>query len=412
MRCMGAVTSLATNSIRRSASQLSGIPRGAALASTLVLLLAPVSGCRITSNASQLHHHQASIPSPRPVSTGPYQVGAYYFPGWPTQQEWKVLDAFPERTPLLGYYREGDPTVMDWQIKWAVEHGIAFFAFDWYWDRGRRHVEHALHEGYLRSCFRPYLKFCLLWANHNPPGSSSEADLLAVTDHWITHYFRRAEYLTLDGKPVIIVFSPRRLREDMGSEAVGVAIRHLRERMTAAGFPGLFLIGSVRADRNEQALLRAEGYDAGTGYNYPRAGMQDDAAATAPYDDAVDGYERIWNDIAQAGIIDYAPVAEPGWDSRPWDGDKALVRTGRRPEKFRDMLVRARAFADRHPIAGGKRLVLIEAWNEYGEGAVIEPHREWGFGYLDAIRSVFAEDRRPHRDLRPEDLGRSILRAP
>jgi hypothetical protein len=377
----------------------------------LVLLLALAAGCRVAPDSSPVHR-QAAIPPPRPVSTGPYHVGAYYFPGWPTQQEWKVLDPFPERTPLLGYYREGDPTVMDWQIKWAVEHGIAFFAFDWYWDRGRRHVEHALHEGYLRSRFLPYLKFCLLWANHNPPGSSSEADLLALTDHWIAHYFHRAQYLTLDGKPVVIVFSPRRLREDMGSEAVGTAIRRVRERMKAAGFPGLFLMGTVRADPNEQAQLRAEGYDAGTGYNYPRAGIPDEAAATAPYDDAVDGYERIWHGIAQAGIIDYAPVAEPGWDSRPWDGDKALVRTGRLPEKFRDMLVRARAFVDRHPIAGGTRLVLIEAWNEYGEGAVIEPHREWGFGYLDAIRSVFAEDRRPHRDLRPEDLGLSVLRAP
>jgi hypothetical protein len=49
----------------------------------------------------------ASIPTPRPISTAPYQVGAYYFPGWPTLEKWKVLDAFPERTPLLGYYREG-----------------------------------------------------------------------------------------------------------------------------------------------------------------------------------------------------------------------------------------------------------------------------------------------------------------
>ena len=99
-----------------------------------------------------------------------YQVGAYYFPGWPTLDKWKVLDPFPERMPLLGYYREGDPAVMDWQIKWAVEHGVSFFAFDWYWDRGRRQLEHALHDGYLHARFRRFLKFCLLWANHNPPG--------------------------------------------------------------------------------------------------------------------------------------------------------------------------------------------------------------------------------------------------
>jgi len=55
--------------------------------------------------------------------------------------------------------------------------------------------------------------------------------------------------------------------------------------------------------------------------------------------------------------------------------------------------------------------VLIEAWNEYGEGEAIEPHRQWGFRYLDAVRSVFGLDHRSHRDLSPEDLGLSVPQA-
>jgi FlaA1/EpsC-like NDP-sugar epimerase len=61
-------------------------------------------------------------------------------------------------------------------------------------------------------------------------------------------------------------------------------------------------------------------------------------------------------------------------------------------------------FADRYPGAAGKKIILIETWNEYGEGAVIEPHREWGFGYLDAIRAVFGHERGPHQDVSPENL--------
>src|SRR5262245_11182265 len=156
---------------------------------------------------------EPSIPPPRPISTGTYQVGVYYFPGWPTREKWSRLDPFPERVPLLGYYAEGDPKIMDWQIKWAVEHGVSFFVFDWYWDRGRRQLEHALHGGYLNARFRSFLKFCLLWANHNPDGSSSEADLLEVLDHWIAQYFHRPEYFTIDGKPVVIIFSPSLLRK-------------------------------------------------------------------------------------------------------------------------------------------------------------------------------------------------------
>jgi hypothetical protein len=323
-----------------------------------------------------------------------------------------VLDGFPERMPLLGYYREGDPSVMDWQIKWAVEHGISFLAFDWYWDRGQRQLEHALDEGYLRARFRPFMKFCLLWANHNPPGSSSAPDLLAMLDYWIARYFRAPEYLTVDGKPVVIVFTPRQLRADLGTDGVRDALRAMRARARQAGFPGLHVLGSARESAAGLRALRDEGYDAATGYNYPRAGMADEGAREAPYADMVDGYERIWYTIAAEGVIDYAPVAEPGWDSRPWEGAKALVRTGRTPEKFADLLRRARAFTDRHPLAGGRKLVLIEAWNEYGEGAVIEPHRQWGFGYLDAVRTVFAPRAGRHTDVAPADVGLAVPRAP
>ena len=233
-----------------------------------------------------------------------------------------------------------------------------------------------------------------------------------MVDYWIAHYFRRPEYLTIDGKPVVIVFTPHELRKDMGSDAVRTAFVRMRERARAAGLPGIFIMGAARENPGGLVALAHEGYDAGTGYNYPRAGMPDGCAVGSVR-------RRWWMATSRSGtasptqrIIDYAPVTEPGWDSRPWHGDKALVRTGRDPEKFRDMLERARAFTDRFPLAGGKKLVLIEAWNEYGEGAAIEPHREWGFAYLDAVRATFASERGAHRDLTPADLGLTVPRAP
>jgi hypothetical protein len=371
----------------------------------VVMVLAVLSGCRLSSIGRE------PIPSPVPVSTGEYLVGAYYFPGWPSYAKWRQIDEFPERMPLLGYYREGDPVVMDWQIKWAVEHGISFFVFDWYWDRGQRQLEHALRDGYLHTRFRSALKFCLLWANHNPPGSFSEADLVAVVDHWIDHYFRLPEYLSLDGRPMVIIFSTPSLTRDMGSDAVRRGLDRMRARARERGFRDLFIVavtGPGRVPLEERLRQqKLEGYDAATGYNYPRAGM-DDNGRRGSYDAAVAGYQAIWDAIAQAGIIEYFPVTEPGWDSRPWDGYRALVRTERHPEKFERMLDNARRFVDRHPLADGRKIVLIEAWNEYGEGAVIEPHCEWRFAYLDAIRDVFAMAPRAHRDVTPWELGLSV----
>ena len=139
------------------------------------------------------------VPEPKPVR-GPGEVGVYYFPGWNSMDRWQKIQPFPERKPALGWYREGEPEVADWHIKWAVEHGITYFAYDWYWSQGARQLEHGLHDGYFKARYRHLLKFCLLWANHNPPKTSSLEDCVAVTRFWITNYFQRPEYLTLDGQ--------------------------------------------------------------------------------------------------------------------------------------------------------------------------------------------------------------------
>jgi len=347
------------------------------------------------------------VPEPRPARSN-YLVGAYYFPGWKqgVHGGWQPIMDYPERKPVLGWYQEGTPEVADWHIKWAVEHGISFFAYDWYWDRGARQLDHALHDGYFGARYRKYLKFCLLWANHNPRGSASEADLLAVTRYWLDHYFKRPEYLRIDNKPVVIIFAVDRITEDMGTPAAQAAFAKMRALCRAEGLGGLYLVGCAYPPRERIAAMQTQGYDAATGYNYAYAGMRPGQGNRAPYDSAIAGYRDIWEEISGYGLLDYIAVTDPGWDSRPWHGESALARTGKSPGKFKRMLELARQFADRHPVGQQRqKLVLVEAWNEVGEGDFIEPHRQAGFGYLDAIREVFTDAPRPHQDLAPGDVG-------
>ena len=51
------------------------------------------------------------------------------------------------------------------------------------------------------------------------------------------------------------------------------------------------------------------------------------------------------------------------------------------------------------------RTVLVDNWNEYAEGHYVAPTRHTGFGYLDALRNVFAAAAGPHRDVVPEEIG-------
>jgi uncharacterized repeat protein (TIGR01451 family) len=344
------------------------------------------------------------VPRPRPVR-GPYEVGVYYFPGWKNAKQWEPIRAFPERKPVLGWYREGDPEIADWHIKWAVEHGITFFAYDWYWDRGRRQLEHALHDGYFKARYRSLIKFCLLWANHNPAGSSSLEDCREVTRYWIEHYFRQPEHLTLEGRPVVIIFSPQRFTEDLGAAQVKLAFDAMRRECVQAGLKGLYLIACV-GDAGGARQAAAEGYDSVTAYNWPGLGM-DGSGVFAPYEGLLEGYRQQWESIQASRLITLTPVpVNGGWDSRPWHGENNLVRFGRTPELFQRHLEGAKKFLDtQHPQAGSSPAVIIEAWNEWGEGSYLEPHAEFGFGYLEAIRKVFGQTDSAHDEVTPTDVG-------
>jgi hypothetical protein len=177
----------------------------------------------------------------------------------------------------------------------------------------------------------------------------------------------------------------------------------MRAECRKAGLPGLCLIACVGGDVAEVKAAAAEGYDAVSAYNWPGLGVRG-GEKRSPFADLIAPYREQWERLVADGSLPLMTPVCGGWDSRPWHGDTALARTGRTPELFRRHLMDAKQFIEANP---GKVLpvALIEAWNEFGEGSYIEPHRESGFGYLDAIRAVFTKAPTAHTDLTPADIG-------
>lgn len=332
---------------------------------------------------------------PRPVKTK-YQIGAYYFPGWSADQlnRWEKQKDFPEREPVLGWYAEGRPEVADWHIKWAVENGLTFFVYDWYWRDGREELGAGLNEGFLKARYRGLMKFALMWANHPPFDVGSRERLLQVTDYWLERYFRQPNYLTVDGKPYVSFFNPTEVIRDLGGpEKCKEALETARERVRAAGLAGLH----IGACGGAPGMVKAAGFDSLTGYNYRRTGA---TTLQSPYRQYLLGHEALWEGFQKSGIT-YIPLLTVGWDSRPWAGPRAEARFARRTQDFEEALGRLKAFLDAH----GEKMAILEAWNEWGEGSYIEPNAEFGFGDLEAIRKVFAEPGDWPVNVAPGDVG-------
>ena len=92
------------------------------------------------------------VPKPSPAKSDRI-VAAHYYAAWKKGAAGlhegfdDLADIYPDRTPLMGYYDEENPEVCDWEIKWALEHGINCFIYCWYrydWNMGKPVTADAL----------------------------------------------------------------------------------------------------------------------------------------------------------------------------------------------------------------------------------------------------------------------------
>jgi hypothetical protein len=334
----------------------------------------------------------------------PYEIGVFYFPGWHSMARWQPILDFPMRKPILGWYDESNPECADWQIKWAVEHGINFFMVDWYWSQGNRHLEHWLHNAYQKARFRKYLKWAVMWANHNPPKTHSLEDWRAVTQYWIDNYFKTEEYYRIDGRPAVFIWAPEGVRNDVGGSDHAARLYALSQKMAReSGLPGIYFV-AMSSHQSAAACqqLKREGYEAFTSYHAFQLAAHRAGSKRFPFSDVVDTSPQVWREADErASGLMYMPLVETGWSSEPWHGNESLVISDRTPQQFGELCRAARDFADRTD----KKIIAIGPWNEWGEGSYIEPYAEFGFDDLDQLREAFCPPGPRPPNLIPSDLG-------
>src|SRR5262249_22323427 len=77
------------------------------------------------------------------------------------------------------------------------------------------------------------------------------------------------------------------------------------------------------------------------------------------------------------------PCVTPGFDNTARRAKGAVVLTDTSPERYGDWV--AQTLQTRSP-----ELLFVNAWNEWGEGAHLEPCERWGRAYLEAHRDAVA----------------------
>lgn len=358
------------------------------------------------------------VPAPEPVAAK-ITLGAYIFPGWyrdagrgdypyrthDEDSEWKwAVAKQPAPRPLLGFYDDSLPEVNDWHIKWALEHGLSFFAFDWYWNAGEKRLARTLEQGFLKAKYAPQMKFCIHWCNHAldwkrdgkpAPLDFSKTALVQMTEYLADTYFKLPNYLTVDGRPVFMAFVPGALvQANGGPEGFRAVLEEMNRVLRAKGLKDLYFVALGGGN------FAASGFSAATAYSYYGTDLDSKyewkRGHSIPYEDMVTHFDTMWQTYAKRPGIDYIVPVGSNWDDRPRARQNARVITGKTPDLFEKHCRASLNYIDKR-----NNLAIIEAWNEWGEGSFIEPDKEFGFAFLDRVRRVYTDAPEAHADLVP-----------
>ncbi len=305
---------------------------------------------------------------------------------------------YQPRVPAdLGYYDLRIEDVMRQQAELARRYGVHGFCFYYYWFAGKRLLERPIEQ--MLASDNVNMPFCLCWANENwtrrwdgedrevliAQGHSPDDDLSVIRD--LMRYFANGNYIRVDGKPLLLIYRVA-LFPDFAKTA-----RRWREICRAEGIGEIYL-ALVESFELTAAGIKPDHYGCDAAVEFPPHGMAEPYPLTAPlfnpeYQGSVADYRDLAARFATRPFPDYKrfPGVMPGWDNTPRRQNHSFVFEESTPGAFQAWLEITISRTKRQ-YCGDERLVFINAWNEWAEGAYLEPDRRFGHAYLEAVRNA------------------------
>ena len=374
----------------------------------------------------ELHHGTASFdkdeqinPVPLldadPLENVPVRLIAFYLPQFhpiPENDEWwgegftewtNVKPATPQfvghyqpHVPgELGYYDLRSKEVQRRQVELAKLYGISGFCFYLYWFGGKRLLELPV-QNYLENQGLD-LPFCLCWANENwsrrwdgldneilIKQNHSIEDDLAFIEH-VSIYLKDSRYIRIKGKPLLLVYQPALF------PSIRKTVKRWRNWCRENDIGEIYL-----AYTQSFEAVNPKKYDFDGAIEFPPNNTAPPAITDRikPLSPEFSGIVYDWNIFVERSRkykkSDY-PLFRgvcSSWDNTARRMENAGIFLGSTPEKYSEWLENASVDTVRRFSDPSERLVFVNAWNEWAEGAYLEPDQRYGYAYLQATRDA------------------------
>lgn len=315
------------------------------------------------------------------------------------------------------YYNLASEEVIAWQVETAQQYGLSGFCFYHYWFDGKLLLEKPMEIFYKLKHDFPY---CVTWANETWTKRWIGSNEILIqqthkpdTELWKRHFdyllkfFEDKRSIRIDGKPVFLIYRPDIIQN------LDAFIDYFRTLAAKNGLGDLYMIGiksyNTLGDvyNKFDAILKFQPRQLFNEVFFKKSAVGKKIEAMLrslperiqlPIGELkyrlekykVFEYDAFWEETIQQAVADkqsLQPVYHSGlvdWDNTARYGKKAKLFRGSSPENFKQYLEKLIQVEDDK----ANPMIFINAWNEWSEGAYLEPDTKHGYSYLEGIRQL------------------------
>lgn len=342
------------------------------------------------------------------------------FTEWKSVREAKKIDPdqYQPKTPYKGnYYNLLNKRTMLWQSKLAQSAGIYGFCFYHYWFKGKKLLEKPI-ENYLEWTDIPQ-KYCLSWANESwirtwssvagndwnevydkNNRSNNGPSVLVQQDYgnkedWAAHFyyllsfFKDNRYIYIDNKPVFLLYKPDTI------PCLTAMLKYWNELAVENGLLGIYIIATNTKNVKQRYINAMVMYEP----NYTltqdipqryivRNKIRERLVKHGVTIDKKYNYDSIWKKIINRKIESSKKIYLGGfvnYDDTSRRGKNGTFFRGVEAVKFKRYL--EKLIKKSHEELNNN-FIFLTAWNEWSEGAYLEPDEKNGYAYLSAIKGA------------------------
>ncbi len=293
----------------------------------------------------------------------------------------------------LGYYDLSDNATFKKQIELAKSHNIHGFCFYYYWFGGKRLLEKPV-ENYLKDKTLD-LQYCLCWANENwsRRWDGLDSDILISQNHSplddidfiksISVHFSDDRYIKVDGKPLLIVYRPSLLPDPLAT------VERWRMWVMKNLNTEIYLAYTQSFDKVNPSEF---GFDGAIEFPPNNSDIPDLTQTFIPSSANISSKVYDWTELVRRSENYVLPEYDlmrgccPDWDNTARKKNNASILHHSSPHQFQRWYFNALVDTKKRESVNSNGLVFINAWNEWAEGAYLEPDERLGYANLEACK--------------------------